>query len=358
MLPTLRGAQAAVRYLAAAEHAEAGGDWYDVLQLPDGRIGLAVGDVVGHGADAAAVMGQLRSALRAYALTRVGPSKALRRLSQYAADLEGALAATAAYVVLDPESGLLRFARAGHPPPLLLPANGKPRYLDGPAGAGTPLACDSFDRLRDGRLVLGRDDVLLLYSDGAVERRGESIEGGLQRLAEAVAELATDDPAALCDALLERLFETAPPRDDVVLLALRLRPPAEGELGPLVLQLAAEAEALAGMRHELRPWLSEAGAAPETIEAITLACHEACSNAIEHGYRGVPGGVVHVELRVEREGVELTVSDEGRWQPPVEAPDERGRGLELMRGLMDAIKVHPGPQGTSVWMRTRLRPPG
>ncbi len=217
-LPEPAGLELGAAYLAAGHHTEAGGDWYEVVVLPDGGVGLVVGDVVGHGIDAAAVMGQLRSASRAYALECLGPAELLGRLSRFAQTVEGALYATAVYVVIDRDRARARYAGAGHPPGLLLAPGQAPRFLAerlGPVLGGVP-----DERFEDGEFALEPGASLLLFSDGAVERRGEIIDSGLARLAAVAAEEARG-PQQLCDALPGRLFGDDAPRDDVVFLAAR-----------------------------------------------------------------------------------------------------------------------------------------
>ena len=182
-LPEADGLELAVRYLPAADGTAAGGDFYDAVELPGGRLGIAVGDIVGHGPDAAAAMGQLRSALRAYALEGRSPARVLQLLSRYADGVPGARGATLVYAVLDPAAREVRYACAGHPPPLLVGIDGDTRFLEG--ARGVPLDRALGHVYEDATAPVPERATLVLYSDGAIERRGEPLDAGMARLAEA-----------------------------------------------------------------------------------------------------------------------------------------------------------------------------
>lgn len=217
-LPHVDGVDLAGCYEPGAEGLNIGGDWYDAIALPDGRVGLAVGDVVGHGPAAAAVMGQLRSALRAFMLEGRDPASALGSLAQFAADPSHATGATAVCAVLDAVSGELEYARAGHPPPLRVRLDGTWEMLD--EARGIPLGVFAGLGYTTGRASLRHGDVLVLYSDGAVERRGEAIDEGIARLAAAVA-AQHGSAQEVCDGVRDALRAEVPFTDDVALLVAR-----------------------------------------------------------------------------------------------------------------------------------------
>lgn len=219
-LPPLERVPLAVRYLSAADETEAGGDWYEAIALPAGRVGLAVGDVVGRGAPAAAAMGQLRSALRAYALDGADPARVLTQLSRFADEVDGGQVATVIYAVIDPARNSLTYASAGHLPPLVVHANGSSTFLEG--GRGLPLAAQCDSEYEQETVALQPGDCLLLYSDGAVERRGEALDEGLQRMRSAANQT---DPEGLLEAILVELAGDRS-EDDVALLAAQLLAPA------------------------------------------------------------------------------------------------------------------------------------
>jgi serine phosphatase RsbU (regulator of sigma subunit) len=207
-------------YRPSDERLEVGGDWYDTLQLPDGRIGVAVGDVVGHGLEAAAAMGQLRTAVAALAPDCASPTQLLDALDDFARRSKGMRFSTACYATLDPASGIVEHASGGHPPILLVEARGTCRYLG--AGLSWPLCAADEPRVPHGTLVLEPGATLILYSDGLVERRGVAIDVGLEELraaAERSRRLGVDD---LCDALVRDLLDGRPIQDDVVVLAIRV----------------------------------------------------------------------------------------------------------------------------------------
>ncbi len=227
-MPSIPALPVAVRYRAAAHGIVVGGDWYDAFELADGSVAFVVGDVVGRGPQAAAVMVQLRSALKGYVNRDRDPAAALRALHEVVPLVEDALCSTCCVVVADPVGGAITYARAGHPYPLVVGPDGF-RFLRGGAGAplgvagGTVQTADT-DHLRPG-------EHLLLYTDGAVERRGEHLDVGLDRLGRAaVAALdlvvtgldgaGTTDPDAFCDRLLDQLFPDGDPADDIALLAV------------------------------------------------------------------------------------------------------------------------------------------
>jgi PAS domain S-box-containing protein len=211
--------QLATRYDAAGEHLEVGGDWYDSFAVPGGRVALVVGDVVGRGLTAASAMGQLRSAVRALAGTGAGPAGVLSGLDGFVAQVPTAQYATLVYVEVDPADGALTYACAGHPPPLLLDA--APRFLMD--GRSAPLGAVFGDPVRpQAEHELPRGAGLLLYTDGLIERRRESIDAGLDRLVAAVGPSAADRPAELVDRLVARLLPPAAD-DDVCLLCFARR---------------------------------------------------------------------------------------------------------------------------------------
>ncbi|MET9118988.1 SpoIIE family protein phosphatase [Streptomyces longwoodensis] len=211
----------AVRYLPATASLNVCGDWYDVVDLPPDRYAVAVGDVVGHGLHAAAIMGMLRSALSAVIRAIPSPAQALEVLGIYARSVDGAMAATAVKVLIDTRSRLIIYSNAGHPPPLLLHADGTFDQLD--QATDPPLGTREHHVPRpQAGLPYTPGDTLVLYTDGLIERRGEDIDVGLERLTTALAQDRTLDPDPLADALLTRLDVAGGVSDDIALVVIRL----------------------------------------------------------------------------------------------------------------------------------------
>jgi len=219
-LPVLAQVRLAARYLPAGGGGDVGGDWYDAIVLPGGQVVLAVGDVAGRGAQAAAVMGQLRIGMRAYALQGMDPADVLRSLDRLLQGLSAAYMATAFYLLLDPETETARYANAGHPPPLAIGPDGGLRWME--EGVAVPLGVQPDGDFRTYEMKVPRGSTLLLYTDGLVEERASPIDDGLTRLRRAV-EPPDVDLNLLCDRVLERMDAQGKP-DDVALLAARLAP--------------------------------------------------------------------------------------------------------------------------------------
>jgi serine phosphatase RsbU (regulator of sigma subunit)/anti-sigma regulatory factor (Ser/Thr protein kinase) len=341
-LPAIPGVEIAARYIPAASDMQVGGDWYDVVQLPKGLIGLAIGDVAGHGLDAAATMGQLRMAVRAYALQDPAPASVMARLHQLATQPPAATMTTLLYLVFDPESRELRFANAGHPPALRISADDT-AYLS--EAASPPVGVSATGKYVESSIQLAPGTTLLLYTDGLIERRGVSIQSGLDRLHDLSLTLADRSLDELCDVLLGSLLEQAPVEDDVALLALRT---ARSDGSPLHIEVGAEPHVLVHVRSATRRWLDDSGVDLTIAEEILVACGEACNNVVEHAYAAAPG-VLEVDLRMVDDSVEIAVRDYGAWRP---AGDRGGGwGLDLTRALMDSVKVRGRKSGTQVVMR-------
>jgi anti-sigma regulatory factor (Ser/Thr protein kinase)/putative methionine-R-sulfoxide reductase with GAF domain len=345
-IPETPGLEIATRYQPGAAGAEVGGDLYDVITYTDGRVGLAIGDVVGRGVVAASLMGQLRNALPAYALEDDRPERVVERLNRLVNHWEQGRIATFLYLVYDPKAGSARFASAGHLPPLVRAPDGSACFLD--SADSVPLGVLPFGAYNEHVAQVEPASTLVLYTDGLVEERGVSLDTGLERL-RCVAARGPADAEALCDTLLAEVPPHGAVGDDIAVLGMRIMPIDQRQLE---LRLPATPESLALMRRSLERWLAAVGADPATVFDVTVAAGEACTNAIEHAYP--PGDPVLMLLgRHESGEVELTVRDFGYWRKPRRS--ERGRGVELMRRLMDSAQVTPGPDGTAVVLRRKLR---
>ena len=342
-LPEVPGMALAARYVPASADMAVGGDWYDVVELPSGHIGLAIGDVAGHGPRAASAMGQLRMALRAYALEEPSPVEVVSRLDRLVSRLLVSEIVTLVYLVLDLDSGMIQFANAGHPPPLVVGLGGQTSFLED--GLGSPLGCDDPGLPAQASFRLVPGSTLLLFTDGLVEKRGASIDEGLQRLAT----LATDcgqDIEAFCEQLLRSMVGDDTP-DDVALLAIRPIPLT----GRPLLRVPAEPRVLAPLRQTLRRWLRESDADPQVANDILLACGEVCTNVIQHAY-GAKEGPLEIILDVRDGTAEVTIRDQGCWRPS--SGTHGGHGLPLIQELMESIELTGGPDGTVVRMRRRI----
>lgn len=340
--PALARLTTATRYLPATTEAQAGGDWYDLVSIGPTTVALAVGDVVGHGPRAAAIIGQLRSALSAYLLEGHPPAEALERLDRFAAGLEGALGSTCACLTLDWESGVLTWALAGHLPMLLVDDEGV-RFPAG--GEGTMLGVRARTApYRSASLVLEPGSSVLLYTDGLVERRGESLDEGLDRLLRSTAQVGHRHPEELATGLVDAAVDGggSGAADDIALVVVRWIP------APLRARMTAEPTSLQSLRREVTRWAARAGLSQGHAIDLHLAVGEAATNAIEHAY---PDGAGTFSCDLARTGtgaIRVVVSDSGRWRPPPTDSGHRGRGLMLIHEIADDVRVIPGGDGTRV----------
>jgi len=345
-LPAVANVQLAARYLPGTQEVDVGGDWFDAILLPSGRVGLAVGDVVGKGVQSAATMAQLRNALRAFALDQMKPSSTISRLNRLTEAISESAFATVVYAVIDPVAGICRYTSAGHPPPLLLRPDGRAEYLEG--GRGLPLGASTNARYRQETVELPVGSIVIFYTDGLVERRTESIDEGLERLRRA-AETAPGNPERLVDHVLEALVGDAGRRDDIALLAVRLLAVTPG---PLELDLPSGPRSLDLVRDALRTWLDSAPVTMSESHDIVLATWEACANAVEHP-DGTESDTFAVRAELEDSSVLVTVTDRGRWHEETARPD-RGLGIQLIRAVMSSVEIDTGESGTRVRLEKAL----
>ncbi len=214
--------RAAVRYRPAVGALNVCGDWYDLVDLVGGnRIGVSVGDVVGHGLAAAGVMGQLRSALSATSRVAVGPAEALNVLGRYANVVDGAESATAVTTFIDFDTHTITYSSAGHPPPALVHADGRVEFLDGATDPPLDARPDPLPR-PEAVTTFSAGATLVLYTDGLIERRREDIDTGLARLADSLTRHRREDPERLADSVLLELLPPGGATDDTALIVVRL----------------------------------------------------------------------------------------------------------------------------------------
>ena len=332
--------EVATSYQAGVEGTEVGGDWYDVIELGAGRTALVIGDVMGRGVGAAAVMAQLSAAVRAYARLDLPPADVLEHLDDLVRGLGEEQIVTCVYAVYNPHDSRLTFANAGHLPPLLAePGGGVRRLTDGagpPLGSGPVTMEESSEALPVGAR-------LVLYTDGLVERRDRPIDTGIDQLADALAAHAggmATLPAALVSALVPESSD-----DDVALLVACVREAADEVTASLPVrpEPGAVQEARAFVADRLGGWDTPEGLARDAV----LLVSELVSNAILHGRPPI-------ELRLRRTPEEVLVEvDDGATVLPRKLrptpDDEHGRGLVIASLLADRWGTRPLRDGKSVW---------
>ncbi len=343
--PQIAGLRFSAKYLPAGSGIKIGGDWYDVFQLPNGRVAFVIGDVVGRGPLAASVMAETRTAMRAYLIEDHALTEVMSRLNELLISLGRSRAATVAALELDLELNQIDVVSAGHLPPVLIDGAGRARFWSPPQGP--PLGIVPGHRYESARESLDADGALLLFTDGLIELRGEPIDVGLERLRVAAEASAGGEEASLADRVYRALAGRIGLEDDVALLAIESIP-----LGSVVeLTLDADPGVLVGLRRTLGRWLTGIGAGEDQLFDIALATSEAASNAIEHAY-GARYATFDVRCERLHDEVRVTVHDDGRWRRP--RSDGRGRGLKIMRGLMDLVEVDSNERGTTVTLVKRL----
>ncbi len=344
-LPDVPGMRFSAKYLPAGSGVKIGGDWYDVLELASGRLAFVIGDVVGRGVLAASVMAEIRTALRAYLSEGHAPAQAMSLLNDLLVSMGRNRSATATLFELDLERGELEAVSAGHPPALLVTPDGDAGFLE--QLQGLPLGIGMGQEYIPQLYSFPVGSALLLYTDGLIERRGESIEEGLGRLLAAAERPESAADASLADRVYHGLLDETPLQDDVALLAIESLPLDR----TMQLTLEAHPNVLAGLRRTIGRWLASHGVEEEDLFGVTLAASEAAGNAIEHAY-GAQEATFSVTCERDEAAVRMIVRDEGSWRET--RPYGRGRGLEIMRTLVDSAEIERGAHGTTVTLSKRL----
>jgi serine phosphatase RsbU (regulator of sigma subunit)/anti-sigma regulatory factor (Ser/Thr protein kinase) len=343
-LPQVPGLRMAARYLPAADESAVGGDWYDVIDLGDQCLGFVIGDVAGHGMAAATFMGQMRSAIRAYALDTDGPANVLTKLAEFSDRMHSRMA-TVVYATLNLNTWEARIARAGHPYPLLIRADGTAEFLD--KVGGPPLGTVGGRQYEEQSVSLSPGETLLLYTDGLIERRGRQLSEGEAALVE-VASTAPDEPELKCQAITSRLTENEATTDDIAVLVVQ----TVGLHELLEVEMPSTPSQLVTARHLVRRWVEANEGTDDDCAAFAIAVSEACANAIEHAY-GLRDDTVELRASLTDGVATVTVRDHGEWRES--RGGNRGRGIPIMHEFMDDVSVEPSPQGTTVTLSRRLR---
>lgn len=351
-LPVPQRVEMAARYLLAGD-GSAGGDWFDAIPLPDGRVAVVVGDVVGHGIEASVVMGELKALFEESVRADGDLVAALELLDRRAARVAEARAATVCAGVFDPASAELTHCTAGHPPPVLLARSGETAYLPatgaGALGSGPPFATATR--------FLAEGDLVLLYSDGLIERPGRSqgqntVE--LLRVADEVFRGAGERTTErVVRQTVDALTGLSGYADDISVLALQ----PVALVDPLDLELAALPDSVRTVRADVDDWLGRLRISAIDRTAVQHAVAELVSNVVEHAYPEVDvRNPVRVGLSLSPDGVvDVLVSDDGTWRAP--AVDAVGRGLSMADGFLDELRVEHGDGGTRVRGRHRVSRP-
>ncbi|MBV9407515.1 MAG: SpoIIE family protein phosphatase [Candidatus Eremiobacteraeota bacterium] len=326
-------------YLPGAQEAIVGGDWYDAFRLPDGRIAFSIGDVAGHGLRAAIVMGEVRQAFRAAALNPNSPSLVLERANTIVNMRSNPVMVTAIFGIADPRDATVTYASAGHPAPLLALPGGVVQTLP---KDGVPLGIVDEVEATDWTFTIPPGALFTLYTDGLIEYSRDVVEGEA-RLVDAVREGVIRGDAEPARALLQRVFAARENTDDVATLTVAA-PDVPAPAFEFVFSAIPLAVPL--VRRSLERFALRIGLDDDRRFSLITAVGEAVANAVEHAYLGLPG-VVRVRASSSGEALVVVVEDEGKWKP-AQRRDERGRGLPLMRALVDGVEIRTHQARTEV----------
>ncbi len=328
-------------YRAGVEGTQVGGDWYDVIELGAGRTALVLGDVMGRGVRAAAVMGQLRSAVRAYARLDLPPADVLEHLDGVVRELGEDQIVTCVYAVYDPHDAVLTYANAGHLPPLVRSPGGEVVRLQD--ADGPPLGTAGGTVTNQTR-PLEPGSVLVLYTDGLVENRHSDIDAGVDALADLLASTPGDVDPELPGRLVEALLPDGPDDDVAVLLA----EVDDGvEMPSFRVQVGSDLSGVGRVRHEVAAVLEDWGVEGEQQDGVLLSLSELLTNALLHGK-----APVEVRLRCGSRSLALEVHDGATVLPRRQRPepgDEHGRGLQLVSAVSQRWGTRPTVTGKAVW---------
>jgi signal transduction histidine kinase/serine phosphatase RsbU (regulator of sigma subunit)/DNA-binding response OmpR family regulator len=336
----------ATYYRAGVQGTQVGGDWYDIIELGAGRTALVVGDVMGRGVSAAAGMGQLRSAVRAFAKLDLPPSEVLEYLDGIVQDLEGDQIVTCVYAVFDSTDQTLRYANAGHLPLILTRPGAASETL---AAAGPPLGAGYFGMTTE-TVQLAPGCTVAFYTDGLVERRDRDIDTGIEALAEQLEMHATTELEGMPETLVGALLPEGPD-DDIAILVARVN--QEPFAAAVHHRLGVDEPAVSNARQVVTDHLHEWGVPEDTIDEVVLMASELVTNAFLHGRPPI-------DLRLRSSGGEITleVQDRAPYRPRrrrAQKDDEHGRGLQIVSILADRWGSRATGTGKSVWCTLAYR---
>lgn len=346
---TRPGIDIAARYEAAGEAQEVGGDWYDTIQLHDDRLVLVVGDMVGHGIEAMISMGRTRTALSALAVHSDSPSALLTELDHFVTQSPGSTYATIFYAVLDLHACTISYASAGHPPALLVSPDGETRWLD--QAQTEPIYGRPSNRIHES-VEFDPGCCLVLYSDGLIEQRGQSLAVGLDLLEKHAVELAGQTPDVICDELFRRLAGTDRDDDVVVLVA---KPGMDRDEYHQV--FPARPEQLSEVRSSLRAWSETRGLPEEVTDDLLIAVGEAVANSVRHAYRDAVGGDVTIRITLVNHFLNVAIADTGKWREPYDDEAFPGLGTNIIDSISEDLGVDRSGSGTVVTFRLSTSAP-
>jgi signal transduction histidine kinase/DNA-binding response OmpR family regulator len=336
---TLRapGLEVAAYYAAGVEGTQAGGDWYDVIDLGSGRSALVIGDVMGRGVRAAAVMGQLRAAVRAYSRLELGPARLLQLLDLAVRDVDSMIV-TCVYGIFDSRSGRFTYGNAGHLPPLLVRPGEPPHRL---RVGDPPLGSRSYQGQVE-TVPMPPGSRLILYTDGLVEHRGSDLDTGMDQLAEVLS--ASEAPIEGLPGVFAGTLLPAEPDDDVAILAAEVVGTDRPEISCPV---PSGPDAVGEVRRAVVAALTEWGLDPDVVSDVQLIVSELVTNAVRHA-----AGPMRCRVRLDERRLVVDVADGGTDRPQTREFDPaapNGRGLHLVQALSSEWGVRPTGAGKSIW---------
>jgi len=335
-LPQTPGRAYHAAYVPASDEAEVGGDWYDAFPLADGSIALSIGDVAGHGLDAAVIMGEVRQTFRVAAMYMRDPSAVLDLANQLLLVRHEPIMVTAIFGIYDGKT--FTYGSAGHPPPILCTENGN---VDRLPTDGLPLGIEPNGTRRAWTITIPPSSLLVLYTDGLIEFTRDVTEGETL-LAQAITDEVKSRSSNPALSIRKRILDGRQSSDDVAILTLSVGDCVVKELD---LRYSAVPLAASLVRQSIGRLAQGVDLNPDQTFSLQVAVGEAVSNVIEHAYLQTPGPFT-VRINKDKDQLHVRIEDEGRWRPARQ--DGRGYGLSIIRSLMNNVEVNLSSGGTTL----------